>query len=362
MSSVKTAPANNGYFSFGDLSNYSGGGAIPEGDYAIWWDLMLYKPEDKPGQKRRRFTEERLGVMLTVVNLREPLDAEGKVVSRTQFVSFGGSAKDSFTVDETGKRLIPIPNAPAFTLNNMTNWFHLLKSLYDCAMPHGYLGDDFSVLDGCWAHIANVPEPEDRKQFANTGRAAMSEVSEEPRGNMTMPIITTFHEGGRPWMGEAGGTPNEPLKLDNTLAAAAPAAVPAKVAPPARAAAPAPTARAAAPAPSRAAAPAPARPAVAARPAPAIAASAVATATITEDELLTAALEAAGSVIDTPANKAGMTKIKLRMDVVKMVKEKYGEETGALVADTYFNTDANIDSLVGQLGYAVQGISVKPNQ
>src|SRR5437016_3811459 len=138
---------------FGSMGSYSGGFTLPEGDYSIEFEVAMERLNDK--QQGR---SPRLGVYLHATPL-----AGGDVFD--QFLSMGGKAALSFAPDpNTGKGLVSIPGGAGGGLNNSTNWYMFLKSLYDCGLPEGIFTNDFTVLDGINVHTQNVPEPEERKR------------------------------------------------------------------------------------------------------------------------------------------------------------------------------------------------------
>src|ERR1700674_3567054 len=187
--------ASGGAFNFGDESSYSAGGGIPEGDYC-WTDLTckMYQFNKADGTPAG---PERVGIIITMV----PITFSDKGVpsvsgeETTQSYSLGSKAHESWAPNpETGKGIVPIPGGPGTAPNNATNWHVLLKSLWDSGMPKGILKDDLSVVEGLWVHMANVPEPEERKGYkSKTGEAA---IADQPR---TIPVVSEIKDGGMPW-------------------------------------------------------------------------------------------------------------------------------------------------------------------
>jgi hypothetical protein len=210
---VAPPPADEGP-AFGDLSFYAAGFSLPEGDYALTFDVVMHSGfgEQKQGNPR-------LGVMVSATPLTggEPTQ---------HFYSMGSKAHESFAPNpDTGKGLIAIPGGAGNAPNNKTNWVMLLKSLYDSGMPPNLFRNDLSVIDGVWVHTQNVPEPEERKGFA-TARTGEVEEIRTPR---TVAIVTEIKEGGAPWEG-GGGLPTgkavaAPKAGPHRVAAAAPAPV-----------------------------------------------------------------------------------------------------------------------------------------
>lgn len=288
---------------FGALSNYSGGFTLPEGDYALEFDVQMFAGTKQDGSKAG---PERLGVMVTA----HPL-AGGEPTQ--QFYSMGGKAHLSFAPNpETGKGLVLVPGGAGGSLNNQTNWVLLLKSLYDCGLPEGVFSDDFSTLDGIHVHTAVVPEPESRKGFgAKTGEA-----EQEERKPGLVAVVTEIKEDGKPWEG-SGGIPGAEAPAPVKAGPKAVAKVAPKVAPKA--------------------APAPVEEEVS-----------------DEDAVHVAAISGMTSVLEK--NPTGCTKIKLRTDTFKAVEEDQRQA----VIETYFNKgDDVLNQILGELGYNIVGAMVK---
>lgn len=308
---------------FGGMGLYVGGGGLPEGNYCLFFDVRMHQSIDK--QTGRARGKERLGVMVTAYDLKD-LTAE----PREQFYSMGSKAHESFQPDPTtGKSLILAANPSGSTLNNKTNWFFFLKSLYDCAMPEGVFNNDLTTIDGLWAHVQNIPAPEDRKSFASGAKTGDDEQQEEFKGGDTIAIVSEILEGGKPWEG-TGGLPE----------AVAPAATP-KAAPARVAAAPA------------------ARP-TAARPVARVAAPVAAAAEQSEDDILQAALGALGEILVKPTLANGGPKLTVRTETFKWLKENGGEAVAQAVINTYFSSDDKLGELLNQVGYGVVGNRVQP--
>lgn len=293
---------------FGSLSFYSGGFSLPKGRYAMEHTVMMFQPTKQDGSP---VGKPRLGVMLTA----HPLEGGGEPVE--QFISMGSKADLSFAPDPaTGKGVVPIPGGPASTLPRNTNWNLYLKSMYDCGLEEGVFTNDLAVLDGIWVQTDQVPEPEERKGYA---KAATGEAEEERKGSGLIPVVSEILEGGKPWAG-GGGFPE------------AVAAAPAK-APIGRIASKVATPKVAAPAPAAAA-------------------------EATDDDVASAALSGITTVLEAEPN--GTSKLKLRTGTFKAVTASSGAEAAQAVLDTYFGSDEALNSVLGQLGYAVNGGNVKP--
>lgn len=315
-----TAPPVEGV-SFGDLGMYAAGGGLPEGDYALEFTVQMYQAQDKTGASRG---PARLGVMITASSLTDPA-AE----PRMQFYSMGSQADKSFAPNpETGKGVVLVPGGPASTFNNSTNWAIFLKSLYDCGLPVGIFTNDLTALDGIWAHLTNIPEPEERKGFqSKTGEAA------EERRPGTIAVVSEIKEDGKPWEG-TGGVPQ----------AEAPTPAPAARVLPRKALAPK-----AAPVAAKTAAPAaPARPAPRAGARPA---APTAPTEMSEEDVATAAANGIAAVLEKAENANGCTKLLLRTGTFKAVSAADGEDMANVVLETFFGSDANLNLVLEPMGY-----------
>src|SRR5271155_1825816 len=205
------AQAPSAGFNFGDMSAYSSGGGIPEGDY-VWTDLTveMFQPTKLSGAT---VGPAKLAVKVTMVPLPngEP---------REQHYSLGTNAHQSWQPNpETGKSIVAVPGGPGTPPNASTNWAILVKSLFDSGLPNGILNDDLSVLEGIHVHMANVPEPEERKGFrAKTGEAA------EIQTPATIAVVTEIKDDGKPWEGTGGITEAAAPKPNGKVPTAAQAA------------------------------------------------------------------------------------------------------------------------------------------
>jgi hypothetical protein len=316
------APVAPSGVSFGSLGFYSGGFQLPEGDWALEFNAQMFQPMKQTGQPAG---PARLGVMVTAHPMANGDFTGGE--AHEQFYSMGSKAHESFQPNpETGKGLVPVPGGPAQGMNNSTNWFFLLKSLYDCGMPEKVFDNDLSVLDGIWVHTQNVPEPEDRKGFgAKTGEAATTEPDRKPG---LIAIVTEIKENGKPWE-STGGLP------EAAPVAAAPAALRPQVAKPG----PKPVA---------------ARPV--ARPAP-VAAPVAAAAEAGDEDVMTAAVNGVSAVLEK--NPQGVSKLLMRTGTFKAVGDAVGAEMAQAVIDTFFGNDEALNSVLNQVGYGIAGAQVK---
>ena len=298
------APATSG-FNFGDMSSYSSGGGLPEGDY-VWTDLTveMFQPTKQTGEK---VGPAKLAVKITMAPL-------GGGEAREQHYSLGTNAHQSWQPNpETGKGIVAVPGGPGTPPNASTNWAFLIKSLIDSGLPNGILQDDLSVLEGIHVHMANVPEPEERKGFVSkTGEAG------EVQAAKTIAVVTEIKDDGKPWEG-TGGVPTEQAANKPNGKTAAHAA----------------TTR---PAPSRTAtAPTPAAPAA-------------------SEDLETAAITGISAVLEKNPN--GVGKLILRTSTFKAVSTAQGQEMAQKVINNYFNSDDNLNGILNQLGYKVTGTQV----
>lgn len=307
---------------FGDLDFYSGGGfTLPPGRYALEFDVRLHAYTKGDGTRG----VENLGVMVTALPMNEANEQAGDPMD--QFYSMGSKAKLSFAPNpDTGKGVVPIPGGPAQSLARSTNWNVLLKSLYDAGLPKGIFTNDLSTIDGVWVVTQNIPEPEERKTFgAKTGEA------EQERGNQMISVVSEIIEEGKPWEG-GGGAPAEattPASKPNGKAGK-PTSAPAK-------AAAAPTKVAAKKAPV----PEPAE-------------------EVGEDDILQAALLGTAAVLEVLPEGGTVSKLALRTGTFKAVTTASSDDMAQAVLETFFGDDKTLNGLIGQHGYKVQGLQIKP--
>ncbi len=303
------APPTPTGINFGNLDMYVAGGGIPDGDYiAKNHEVLMYQAKNAAGANQG---PPRLGVMITFSPLSDPKPDN----DRTQFYSMGSKADQSFAPNpETGKGLVAIPGAAGATLNHSTNWALYLKSLYDSSMTPGVFTNDLTPLDGMWVHVQNVPEPEERKGFAQSATGEAAGMPQEDR-KRTIAIVTEIKEGGAPWDG-GGGVPD----------AAAPAKTTAKPV------ATKPTTNKATPAP--------------------------AAETSDTEDIHTAAIDGVSDVLTKKPN--GCPRLALRTGTFNAVKAKLGEDVAGAVIQTYFEGDASaLANLLGEVGYVVEGSNIK---
>lgn len=299
MAPVKKVEATNGV-NFGDDLMYVAGGGLPEGDYILFFDVRNHQAVKKDGQAAG---PARLGVMVTAHPL--PYDASEP---KTQFYSMGSNADKSFAPDaDTGKSLIAIPGASGVTLPDSTNWNIFRKSMYDCGLPVGIFTNSVEPLDGMHVHITNIPEPEERKGF---GSSKTGEVEQEQKRKGTIGIVTEIKEDGKPWEGSGGlptTTAKTPAKALNKPTAAAP---------------------------KKAAAPAPAT-------------------EVGDDDVRNAAINAIAAVLE--AKPTGCAKLLLRTTCFKTIKDSQGDDMAQAVTAAFFENEANLGGLLGELGYKLNG-------
>lgn len=313
---------------FLDPSFYAPAGGIPEGNYALMFDVRLHQATDKQGQAKG---PERLGVMITAY----AITPDGALLNPgadplTQFYSFGKNAHLSYAPNpETGKGIVAIPGGPGGKLNDSTNWAVFLENLRSSGLPEGIAVNDLSVFDGMWVHMTQIPEPESRKSMqSNMGEG---EGLEGPRRPGTISVVSEFLPGGEPWEG-GGGIPE---------AGAAPA--PKAVAKPALAKpGPKPVAKTPAKAPAKSA---PAQTVAEEEPG--------------DEETLAVASNAAASVVEKPANANGLKKAQLRVGMFKIISDEHGSEVANAILGAYFASDDALNTVIGPLGYVVSGQEVK---
>lgn len=291
------APVQDGV-NFLSYGLYVSGGGLPAGNY--WWEdcsLVLHN-----GFNPQKPQQTKLGVMIKLHDLQ---DLKGDV--KPVFYGLGTKAHLSFAPDPTGKKLVPIPGAPACQFYDSTNFAVLLKSLIDCDPVIQTLAtNDLSVFDGIWAHMEPVPEPESRKGFsqgATTGEATL-----EPRKDQTIPVVTNILDNGKPWEG-TGGRPKGSITVTAPKVNGAPAVV-------------------AAPAAS------------------------------TDDDLKSAAISGLSVVLEKKPE--GCTKLLGRVNAIKSITDTYGAEISTAVTAQYFDDEAAFSAVLGELGYTLSGGTIKP--
>lgn len=320
-------PVVNGQNAFRlfDTSSYVGGKDIAEGDYAIALEARMHQPTDSNG-KAYPNSKPRVGVMFTCY----PLDGGEP---QEKFVALGTKADGSWAPRADGLHFVPVAGGPGHLPSNKSNWVFLMESMLQAGLPAELADADFSAINGTWAHVKSVPEPEERKSYgkkkggASTGEAAMdaTKADDEPRGSGLIPSVVSFLDGGKAWEG-GGGFPE-------AAAEAAPAA-PVVNTPPARRRV-APAAAAAVAAPQAAAPSVPAGEA---------------------DELSSIVLNEIGNVLGDAANVNGLTLLKLRIGVNSALVKAHGVETATAIMDQTIGNDAVLSGLLGQVGYKKTGV------
>jgi hypothetical protein len=314
MALGKARPAASAAVGFGQRDFYAAGGAIvPEGDYALVFNVVNYTFKKNDGTV---VGDPTLGVLVDC----HPLDG-GEM--KQQFYGMGRKAGASYQPDpNTGKGLVAVPGGPGGALNDSTNWAIMLDSLYNSGLPEGIFDNDISVLDGVHVHLKHIAEPESRKGFKGsaTGEAAMMQQGED-RGPKMIAVVSEIKEGGMPWEG-GGGVPAEGAKPKGKVAG--------KIAP-----------KVAVPAAKTVA-----RPAAKAAPAQ-----------TDDDAILQAAAEAIGAVLEKAPG--GVSILKLRMDALKALKAEDADVAEA-VQEGVFGDEGVLGSVLGDLGYEVNGKQVVP--
>jgi hypothetical protein len=302
---------------FGDLSMYVAGGGLPDGDYCCMFTVQMYQAKKQDGSNAGPV---RLGVMMDAYPLSDPKPES----VRQQFYSMGSNADKSFAPNPaTGKGLVPIAGAAGATLNHSTNWAVFLKSLYDSGLPVGVFTNDFTTIDGIWCHVQNIPEPEERKGFRQAQQAIGEGGGEQPQNKGTIAVVTEIKDDGKPWEG-TGGLPDAP-------AVPALATAKAKVSPIAKAATKAPAK--AAPAPAAVAEP-------------------------DSEDVQTWAITGISEALEKSPN--GCPRLLLRTQTFNAVKTKASEDMASAVIDTYFTADDALSGILGELGYKLAGVQIKP--
>lgn len=302
-----------------DDALYAAGSRIPEGDYALEFLVCMHSGENK--QTGQPFGPPRLGVMVTF----HPLNREtGKLTGEPtqKHYGMGSNAHESFAPDpETGKTVVPVPGGKFSTLMGNTNWAVFRKSLVD-SDPAVAAVADLSEVDGVWVHIQNVPEPEERKNFAaKTGEVAAAQ-GEQRKGPGTIPAVSEILENGKPWEG-TGGIPTE---MD----------APVKAAPKA-------------PVKGAAKTPAPKAPVVGAKKTPPPAAAPPAD----DEDMAALAVSLIGGVLEN--NMGGLKRLKLRTEVFKAA----GENANAIMSSA-FKDDETLSGVLNSLGFKIEGNEILP--
>jgi hypothetical protein len=303
-----TPPAPAG-LNFGGDDFYGQSSGIPEGDYALLFDVVMHKYESETGP-------EKLKIRVTAHDL-----ASSGEEPKVGYYSLGSKAHLSFQPDpETGKGVVAVPGGPASQANDKTNWNVFRKSLYDCGLPEGVFTNDISVLDGIWVHLSHIPEPEERAAFgAKTGEA-----QEQKRSRGTIAVVSEIKDDGKPWEGSGGIPEAEATKPSaKTVAKPGPKGV---VKPPVK-----PAGKPAPPPPAEEGA---------------------------DEETLATGTDAVTGVLE--ANSSGVSKMKLRMETFKALKKSAGDEIANQIVNTFFGSDEGIEQLVGPLGFKVTGSNVVP--
>jgi hypothetical protein len=298
----------SGGFNFGNLSGYSAGGGLPEGDYCLSkFEVKMHQAIDQQGVKKGAA---RLVVMITF----SPLTGEGEEVERPY--SLGSKAHESWAPREDSKGIVPVPGGPGTPPNNGTNWAYFVKSLLDSGLPEDVLKDDLSALDGTWVHMQNVPEPEERKGYAT---AATGEAGMDTRPK-TIAIVSEIKENGKPWEG-TGGVPEEKGTV-RSVATSSKGGKP--------------------------------------NGAPAIQRGAVAQhVTDSSPSDVTEAAQAAVTEILMKVPN-GMNILMLKTSAFKTINEKLGQDTAQKVINEVFGNSKALGAVLGGIGYRLDGVNVKP--
>lgn len=325
-------PQAGGSVNFGDDSFYTGSMALPEGNYALTFHTQMYQATKADG------TPSRLPPSLATMVTAYPIDpSSGALIGEPSEHPFtwGSDAHESFAPSADGKGIDAVPNGRKAGVWKLSNWGILLDSIKQAGLPPGLLTNDFGVLDGIWVHTRNIPEPEEKtaaakKARAKTGAAAMMGGQEEDRGPRTVTIVQEILENGKPWDGTGG--------------------IPADEAAPA----PAPARAAARPAARPAAAPRAAAPA--ARPAARATAPAPAATELSDEDVQGATVDGVSKVLAANPN---LTKLSLKNKAFEQITADYGDEVAQAAMTGYLQSDEMLSAVLGELGYAIVGLSVK---
>lgn len=310
MAPKKQAASSGGGFNFGNLAGYSAGGGLPEGDYCLNnVAIKMYQSIDAQGVKKG---EARLSVMITFI----PLAGEADEVEKAY--SLGSKAHLSWVPNSAGTGIEPVVGGPGTPPNNGTNWALFVKSLLDSGMPEDVLKNDVSVLNGTHVHMQNVPEPEERRGFAQatTGEAGMDN---RPK---TVAIVSEIKDNGKPWEG-SGGVPEGKGGAQSAATSSQ-------------------TKAGGSHATSKAAA---AKPVTDSSHSNGDDASESAQAAITE-------------VLEKKPE--GMNKLMLKTSTFKVVNENFGQEMAQRVTNEVFGNEKVLGAVLGAIGYRIDGANVKP--
>lgn len=354
MSSI----SQTGHFIIGDLNNYTGGGGLPEGDYAIWYDYFI-RSQGADGKPLRGGAS--LCVRGTCYNLADPSAAPVEA-----FWGLGKGALKSFVPDpasDTGfgcKKLKLAPNAVSSNMNNLTNWLVYLENAYNAQLPKGFLLDDLSAIDGTWQRITHVDPPAARQNLKSR-QTSEYQGEEGDSGPQKVAVPALFHAGGRRWLGEPGGLPPQPMSFTGA-APAMPTVAQARPVMPVAPAAPmvqAPQTQVpfVAPPVQQFAAPpmAPAAPAMPPRPAAPQVAQA-AQAAVSMEQIPAMASSVIAGVLGQNPN--GMPHIACRAAMFNAAKQSYGEDVANAIASTYFISNDALNSLLNPYGYQTNGAAI----
>lgn len=326
-----TAPATS-LVDFGSDSQFLGGMGIPEGRYALYFDLMMHRFMKQDGTPGRGPEQLKMRVTAYAIDESGVSIMEKDEEPKYGYYGLGSKAHLSFAPEpKTGKSLVPIPGGTATKFNDQTNYALFRAALRNCGMPDKFFTGDLTVLDGMWARMTHVPEPEGRKALRGS-KTADTELEDENRGPQTISVPLEVLEGGRPWEGEAGG-----------VLEAAPVATKR------------PTPGKPAPAPAAGPKPVAARPATRPAPAPVVEEEAA-----DEEDVATVATNAIAEFFEDPKNAKGAAKAVLRTYVFRTVSDKVSPEMGQSVLDAYFEDATVLATLLEPFGFAIAGAMLKP--
>lgn len=320
------APPAGGSVNFGGDGFFTGGLGLPEGNYAVSFTTQMFQATKADG------TPSRLPAFLSVMGTFYPIDPQtGALIGEPieHPMNCGGQAHESFLPSADGKGFDAVPNGKAQGMWNLSAFGIFFDSLKNAGLPPGLVGASFDVLDGVWVHTQNIPEPEEKKAFskrarAKTGAASMMGGQEDEDRVRLVTVVTEILDGGKPWEG-SGGIPD------------ADAPIVAKTAPK--------------PAARPAARGAVAGPRGVARPAPTPVEA-------PDADVADAALSAVAAVLGAKPN--GITTLQLKTEAFQACKKESGDDVAQVVMSEFLQSNDNLGEILGQLGYAIQGLMVKP--
>lgn len=314
----QAAASTPALINFGAMTDYTAGGAVPEGDYLLSdHTVMMHTLAKKDG------TLVGDAGLFVRVCFEPPTGAEKEEDRKYQYYSMGREAHKSFLPDpNTGKGLVAVAGGKGGSLNDQSNWAIFLASYYNSGLPEGIFTNDLSVLDGVQVHIGTQKEPESRKSMKG---AATGEAGQTERELKNIAVVTEIKQGGAPW--EGGGGP---------VAA---------------------TAKPAKPALAKPGVAAPAKPALVkpkATPPPPPEPAEDESGDTTEQEQAFA--NAVAAVLEK--NPKGMPRMGLRTQTFRGLKDTVGDAMASSLVEAYFADDASLTAVLNGIGFTISGSAV----